>query len=60
MISFDSKTERTPLLAVCYVKQKRAGGLCCGAIRASGYEDNRSPNILFKGDKGALLNFLRV
>lgn len=60
MISFDSKTERTPLLVVCCVKQKRAGGLCCGAIRASGYEDNRSPNILSKRDKGALLNFLRL
>lgn len=41
------------------VKQKRTGELCCGVIRASGYSDNRFPNILFKGDKGALLSIPR-
>lgn len=41
------------------IKQKRTGELCCGVIRAWGYTDNRFLNILFKGDKGALLNIPR-
>lgn len=48
-------------MVFCCVKQKRAGELCCGVIRASGYTaDNGFLNILSEQDKGALLHSPRL